>query len=170
MKKIAKFMKVSKEQFVKDFLDSIKGFDEKQAGEIYEAIALPKRATVGSAGYDFYTPVAISLKPGETVKIPTGIRAQMEEGWVLSLYPRSGLGFKFRMQLNNTVGIIDSDYFHADNEGHIMCKITNDSNEGKVLEVEAGKGFVQGIFTEFGICVDDEADGQRTGGFGSTTK
>ena len=170
MKKIAKFMKVSKEQFISDLLDSVQGFSAEKAEEIYEAIQLPKRATTGSAGYDFYAPVSFTLKPGETIKIPTGIRAQMEDGCVLSLYPRSGLGFKFRMQLNNTVGIIDSDYFHADNEGHIMCKVTNDSNEGKVLEIESGKGFVQGIFTEFGICIDDEADGQRTGGFGSTTK
>ncbi len=94
----------------------------------------------------------------------------MEEGWVLQLFPRSGLGFKFRLQLNNTVGIIDSDYFDSDNEGHIFARITNDSNEGKTLQVEAGTGFLQGIFLPFGITVDDEADGIRNGGFGSTTK
>ncbi len=57
------------------------------------------------------------MKPGETVKVPTGIRVEMEENWVLKCYPRSGLGFKYRLQLNNTVGIIDSDYFYSDNEG-----------------------------------------------------
>lgn len=55
----------------------------------------------------------------------------MEDNWVLQCYPRSGLGFKFRLQLNNTVGIIDSDYYYSDNEGHIFAKITNDTNEGK---------------------------------------
>ena len=122
-----------------------------------------------SAGYDFYTPFPILLKPGETVKIPTGIRVEMEENWVLKLYPRSGLGFKFRLQLNNTVGIIDSDYFNSDNEGHIFAKITNDSNEGKELNLLAMDGFMQGIFVEYGITVDDDTCGVRNGGFGSTT-
>ena len=94
----------------------------------------------------------------------------MEEGWVLKLYPRSGLGFKYRLQLNNTVGIIDSDYFNSDNEGHIMAKITNDSKENKVLQLKAGDGFMQGIFVQFGITVDDEAEGVRNGGFGSTSR
>ena len=89
---------------------------------------------------------------------------------MLKIYPRSGLGFKFRLQLNNTVGIIDSDYFGSDNEGHIFIKITNDSNENKTLSLKAGEGFAQGIFLPFGITTDDDADGVRNGGFGSTTK
>ena len=89
---------------------------------------------------------------------------------MLKIYPRSGLGFKFRLQLNNTVGIIDSDYYFSDNEGHIFIKITNDSNEGKTLSVKCGDGFAQGIFVEYGITVDDEASEIRNGGFGSTTK
>jgi dUTP pyrophosphatase len=93
----------------------------------------------------------------------------MENGWVLMNYPRSGLGFKYRLQLNNTVGVIDSDYYGSSNEGHIMSKITNDSNEGKVVEIKKGTGFMQGIFMEFGICEDDDADAVRDGGFGSTT-
>ncbi|HIV12212.1 MAG TPA: deoxyuridine 5'-triphosphate nucleotidohydrolase, partial [Candidatus Pullilachnospira stercoravium] len=93
----------------------------------------------------------------------------MEENWVLHLYPRSGLGFKYRLQLNNTVGIIDSDYFHSDNEGHIFAKITNDSREGKTVELKAGEGFMQGIFLEYGITEDDCAMEKRNGGFGSTT-
>ena len=110
------------------------------------------------------------MKPGEIVKIPTGIRVEMEEGWVLKCYPRSGLGFKYRLQLNNTVGIIDSDYFYSDNEGHIFSKITNDSNENKTLTIPADTGFMQGIFVEYGITVDDDATEIRNGGFGSTTK
>jgi len=94
----------------------------------------------------------------------------MDEDWVLKVYPRSGLGFKSRLQMNNTVGIIDSDYYYSDNEGHIFIKMTNDSREGKTVEVAAGSGFAQGIFLEYGITVDDDAQGIRNGGFGSTTK
>ena len=94
----------------------------------------------------------------------------MEVNYVLKLYPRSGLGFKYRLQLNNTVGIIDSDYYYSDNEGHIFAKITNDSNEGKTVTINKGEGFMQGIFIEYGITVDDDTTEIRNGGFGSTTK
>ena len=129
-----------------------------------------KRATRGSAGYDFFSPVDFTLKPGETIKIPTGIRVFIEEDWVLNIFPRSGLGFKFRLQMNNTVGIIDSDYFYSDNEGHIFVKLTNDSNEGKTVSVEQGTGMVQGIFMQYGVTIDDDVTEVRNGGFGSTTK
>lgn len=168
MKRIAQFFKVSPERFAKDWAEAFPEMGEKTA-EIYQALKLPKRATAGSAGYDFFAPAAFSLAPGETVKIPTGIRVSMEDGWVLKCYPRSGLGFKYRLQFNNTVGIIDSDYFYSDNEGHIFMKLTNDSNEGKTLFVETGTGFAQGIFVEYGITVDDDASAVRNGGFGSTT-
>ena len=164
MQRIAKFEKVSLDRFAQDW--DLGG----SAEEVYQSIKLPKRATKGSAGYDFYAPVDIELAPGETIKIPTGIRAKIDDAWVLKLYPRSGLGFKFRLQLNNTVGIIDSDYYNSDNEGHIFCKITNDSNEGKKVFVKAGDGFCQGIFIEYGITVDDDVCEERNGGFGSTTK
>ena len=163
MKRIAKFEKVGLRQFKA-------GCTREDAEKVYEGIKLPKRATAGSAGYDFYAPFDIELKPGETANIPTGIRVLIEDGWVLKIYPRSGLGFKYRLQLNNTVGIIDSDYSSSDNEGHIFIKVTNDSNEGKTLSIPAGTGFAQGIFVEYGITVDDDASGVRNGGFGSTTK
>ena len=168
MKKIAKFYKVSFEQFKKDYGDCFGVISNETIFAIYDSIKLPKRATKGSAGYDFYAPISFTLTPGETIKIPTGIRCEMQEDWVLKLYPRSGLGFKYRLQLNNTVGIIDSDYFYSDNEGHIMAKITNDSNEGKTVEISTGMGFIQGIFLEYGITTDDDAQGVRNGGFGST--
>ena len=76
---------------------------------------------------------------------------------------------EFIINENNTVGIIDSDYFYSDNEGHIFIKITNDSNEGKIVTVEAGQGFAQGLFMPFGITEDDEVSAMRNGGFGSTT-
>ena len=167
MERIAKFYKVSFEQFKNDWSenDSIAELEN-----IYENIKLPKRATSGSAGYDFYSPIDITLEPGKTIKIPTGIRVEICDGWVLKCYPRSGLGFKFKLQLNNTVGIIDSDYFNSDNEGHIFAKITNDTNENKTIEIKAGTGFMQGIFVQYGITFDDETSEIRNGGFGSTTK
>ena len=170
MKRIAMFRKVSVEQFIKSMKDAFGDkYPEDEIKNIYDNIRWPKRATKGSAGYDFYTPVAFTLKPGETIKIPTGIRCKMEDGWVLKLYPRSGLGFKYRLQLDNTVGIIDADYFNADNEGHIMAKITNNSSStDKFVILDKNTAFIQGIFVEFGITVDDDADGERTGGFGST--
>lgn len=170
MRRIAKFHKVSLRQFLESMKDDFPGYTQEDIKDIYESIELPERATKGSAGYDFYAPFSFSLPPGSTIKVPTGIRAEMEEDWVLKLYPRSGLGFKYRLQMNNTVGIIDSDYFHSDNEGHIFVKITNDSREGKTVEVKAGTGFVQGIFLEYGITVDDQAQGVRNGGFGSTSQ
>ena len=170
MKRIAKFNKVSAERFMADWKDTFPETAEETIADIYNKIKLPVRATAGSAGYDFFSPVDITLNPGETVKIPTGIRVEMEQDWVLKCYPRSGLGFKYRLQLNNTVGIIDSDYFYSDNEGHIFSKITNDSNESKSVSIQAGTGFMQGIFVEYGITVDDDAQGIRNGGFGSTTQ
>ena len=169
MERIAKFHKVSYEQFEGDWKDTFGPIETEEIKRIYEGIRLPARATAGSAGYDFYTPVSIVLHPGKTVKIPTGIRVEMQENWVLKCYPRSGLGFKYRLQLNNTVGIIDSDYFYSDNEGHMFMKLTNDSKEGKTLEVGQSEGMVQGIFMQYGITEDDDADGVRNGGFGSTT-
>ena len=157
MKRIAKFEKVSLNEFVKA---------EKQ--ENYDNIILPRRATSGSAGYDFFALNDFTLAPNETIKIATGVRVYIEEGWVLKIYPRSGLGFKYRLRLDNTVGIIDSDYYFAENEGHIFIKLTNCGDT--TLTVEKGKAFAQGVFVEYGITVDDDATEERTGGFGSTDK
>jgi len=168
-KRVAMFDKVSFGQFKEGFIDCFGESSDEKVNEVYENLKIPTRATGGSAGYDFFAPIDIVLEPGETVKIPTGIRVWMEPDWVLSCYPRSGLGFKYRLQLNNTVGIIDSDYYDSDNEGHIFAKLTNDTKEGKTVRVEAGSGFMQGIFLEYGITLDDDAMEIRNGGFGSTT-
>lgn len=169
MNRVAQFEKVSQDKFVREAMDSLI-LSKNEADKAYEALNLPARATRGSAGYDFYAPCALTIKPGETVKIPTGIRARMDEGWVLMLYPRSGLGFKYRLQLDNTVGVIDSDYYYSDNEGHIMAKITNDSRTDRELSLKAGEAFMQGVFTPFGITLDDDVTEVRNGGFGSTTR
>lgn len=169
MERIAAFEKVSFEQFEKDFSKNFPQVNDVKA--VYDSIKLPQRATAGSAGYDFYAPVELNLKKGESLLIPTGIRSKINDGWVLKIYPRSGLGFKHRVQLDNTVGIIDADYYNSSNEGHIMIKLSCDAHDdGHTVTVNAGDGFAQGIFLQFGITFDDQASGVRNGGFGSTTK
>ncbi len=168
VEKVAKFYKVSFHQFLKDWKACFPNSTSVQIQNIYDEIKLPKRATKGSAGYDFYTPITFVLPPQHTIKLPTGIRVKIQEGWVLTLYPRSSLGFKYRLQLDNSVGIIDSDYFSSDNEGHLFVKLTNDTNEGKTVNLRAGDAMLQGIFLPFGICEDDACQGVRNGGFGST--
>lgn len=169
---MSEFKRVGKFEFVSydNFKSSFDNLDEALIKEMYENLKKPARATKGSAGYDFYLPMDIKLNPGETIKIPTGIRVSMLDNYVLKIYPRSGLGFKYRLQLNNTVGIIDSDYYYSDNEGHIFAKITNDSNENKTLSLKKGDAFMQGIFVEYGITFDDDVKDIRNGGFGSTSK
>ena len=157
---VAQFMHVSPERFREDWADA---FGEANPPE---QPALPRRATAGSAGYDFYAPTDFRLEPGQTLRVPTGVRARIDAGWVLMLFPRSGLGFKYRLQLNNTVGIIDADYFGARNEGHIFVKLFNAGD--RAVSVAAGEAFAQGVFVPFGLTVDDAAKGERTGGFGST--
>ncbi|MBQ7825509.1 MAG: deoxyuridine 5'-triphosphate nucleotidohydrolase, partial [Clostridia bacterium] len=92
MVRIAKFEKVSLKQFVSDWVSTFPQQSVEQAILAYEHIQLPKRATSGSAGYDFFAPVGFELPAGGNIKMPTGIRALIEDGWVLTIYPRSGLG------------------------------------------------------------------------------
>lgn len=166
-KRVAKFEKVSKEQFVKDWQHEFMG-SEEWAEMVYDRIKLPQRATKFSAGYDFFSPLDFTLEPGKTIKIPTGIRCGMNTDWVLQCYPRSGLGFKYREMLSNTVGIIDADYYYSDNEKHIFAKIVNAGD--KPLHIKSGDGFMQGIFVEYGIVEDDHVETTRNGGVGSTDK
>ena len=170
MVRIARFEKVTLKQFIKDWVSTFPQQTVEQAILAYEHVQLPKRATSGSAGYDFFAPVGFELPAGANITIPTGIRALIEDGWVLTLYPRSGLGFKYRFQLDNSVGVIDSDYARSDNEGHIFLRMTNDNREGKGLRIPAGSAFAQGVFLPYGITVDDDETAVRNGGFGSTTR
>ena len=171
MKQIAKFEKVSFEQFKKDVEKAFENRykTDEEIREIYDAIELPARATKGSAGYDFKCPFKLLLHKEQPVLIPTGIRAKVDDGWVLQIYPRSGLGFKYGLNLVNTVGIIDSDYYNSSNEGHIMIKVIHHLND-YMLPVDQGEGIAQGIFGEYGITEDDNVNGIRNGGFGSTGK
>ena len=155
-----KFEKVSFEQYCVAV-----GGDADLRAE-YDDIKLPVRATKGSAGYDIFLPCSIDLEPGESIKIPTGIRCYLDSNVVLMIFPRSGLGTKNRFIPRNLVAQIDSDYVNADNEGHIMMFMVNDGD--KPLHLDKGKAFVQGIIVPYMTTIDDEATGERTGGFGST--
>ena len=172
MNRIAQFEKVSFEQFLSDFIDTFDGFEYSKPSnvellrQIWNNIKLPKRSTSNSAGYDFITPIDFELNPGEEIKIPTGIRCKIDSDWVLTIHPRSSLGFKYQIGLANTTGIIDSDYYNSDNEGHIMVKLINRGN--KKFSANKGDKIVQGIFLPYGITVDDNSEGIRNGGFGST--
>ena len=165
---IAVFEKVSRERFVTDYLKVFPAFTKEEAEKAYDEIVLPTRATKGSAGYDIRTTADITVKPGESVMIPTGVRCRMREDYALFVFPRSGLGFKFRFQLDNSVGVIDSDYYYSDNEGHIFVKMTNDSRSGKTVELKRNDAFSQGIFLQYGLTEDDEVSAVRNGGLGST--
>jgi len=166
------FEKVSFEIFKEAYLkcnnlpDSYNDFFTRQ---IYDAIILPERKTTGSGGHDFHTPAGFNLSYGKSIMIPTGIRCLMRHDYVLEVYPRSGLGIKYRCQLDNTVGVIDSDFYFSDNQGHIMFKLTNDSKENKLMMLNQGDGFCQGIFKKFGVADTKKITGSRNGGHGSTT-
>lgn len=159
--KIARFERVSEKQFKAD----LKALLDRE-DDLYDNIKIPVRATKGSAGYDFVSPVDFTLKPQEAIKIPTGIRCMIDDGYVLQIYPRSSLGFKYQMALMNTVGIIDSDYYNADNEGHIICAVVNRGD--KDIVIRKGDRFVQGIFVKYYLAQEEENSGERHGGFGST--
>ena len=140
-----------------------KGFEKK--------VRLPQRATSGSAGYDFFANEKIIINPNDSVVIDTHVKADIDEGWFLMVVPRSGLGFKYRVSLANTVGIIDSDYFSIEPEkGVVKVKLYNPGDVA--IEIPKGKAFAQGIFVPFGITEDDcPASEERNGnGFGSTDK
>lgn len=167
MQEVARFYKVSFDQFLQDSKKN--NFTDNETSPeivkmIWDKIKLPTRATKGSAGYDFYLPYPFFLKAGATLTIPTGIRVEINEGWFLGLIPRSSLGFKYGVRLLNTFGCVDSDYFFAENEGHIMAKITADTN----MCLQDGDRFMQGLLLQHGITHEDNSDKERIGGFGST--
>ena len=177
---VAEFEKVSFERFLQDFRDlyPLNSADDEWVRNAYDDIRLPVRATQGSVGYDFFMPFEMGMFYADSIRIPTGIRCKIDDGWGLFLFPRSGLGFKHAVSLANTIGVIDSDYYFSDNEGHIMVKLCNDSvshnfdggmNLYKEVQLEKGSGYCQGIFLPCGFVREEGAPmGVRNGGFGST--
>jgi dUTP pyrophosphatase len=140
------FEKISFEQFKKDVLDD---------NGLYEEYSLPRRETKNAAAYDFYALYDYTLKPGETMKIPTGIKVNMEGDDALLLIDRSSMGFKYNVRLCNQVGVIDADYYNnKDNEGHMWIRI---QNEGSMdYNVKKGDGMCQGMFVKYLKTDDDE--------------
>lgn len=156
---------------------------------IEEDIKLPKRATKHSVGYDFYAIEDTEIKPithvmtvneslynidsitieEENVKptiVKTGVKALMEEDDCLQLCNRSS-GPNKGLILANGVGIIESDYYgNPKNDGEIMFSYINIGND--TVEIKKGDKIGQGVFYKRLLTDDDEADGERVGGFGST--
>lgn len=164
-----KFYKVSYEQFKKDVLECGFQFENDETiKKIYEDIKLPRRATKSSAGYDFYAPFDMVFKNDISKRFPTGIKCEMDEDTVLILVPRSSLGFKYRMYIDNTLGVIDSDYAFAKNEGHIQCKMHYTDDRHNIVFIDKGDAYMQGIFIKYLKTDDDNTESIRTGGIGST--
>lgn len=156
-----KFEKISYEQFKKDIrLDEI----------LYNNYVLPSRSTKYSAGYDIKAIEDFILHPGESIKLPTGLKVAMEQDEVFMVYVRSSMGIKYNIRLINGVGIIDCDYYNnPSNEGHFYISIRNDGDKDYIAK--AGDAIAQGIFMKY-LTVDDEQEieSTRIGGFGSTNK
>lgn len=157
-----KFEKISYTQFKNDNIDTMC---------TYEQIKLPQRATKSSAGYDIYSVKGFELKPRQSILLPTGIKAQLDSDKFLLILPRSGQGFKYKVQLWNTAGVVDYDYYNNEkNEGHIWVKLYNDSPDGETLKIKQGDAICQGIILPYYKVDDDNSTNVRKGGFGSTTK
>lgn len=159
-----RFEKVSYNQFEKDCKMAFIDISDEEIKEAYDNIKLPKRATFGSAGYDFYFPFKEMNSWNAPMLIPTGIRCCISNKSVLMIYPRSSLGFKYGMFLANTVGIIDSDYYYSENEGHIMIKI----GSLRPFSFDKDMRFAQGICLQYLLTDDDDTNATRNGGMGST--
>ena len=147
------FEKISFDQFKIDVKDNI---------NLYNELVMPSRSTKHSAGYDFHAIEDFEINPGETLKIPLGVKAKMMEDEFLMVVVRSSVGFKYNVRLVNQVGIIDSDYYNAkENEGHIWVKLKNEGEE--IFKVKKGEHFMQGIFLKYLTC-NDVVDKERTSG------
>lgn len=153
------FEKISENQFKKDVSLNM---------NLYLDLEIPRRGTKDSAGYDFYLIDNIVIKPNEIVKVPTGIKACMNNGEVLLMVMRSSLGFKYNLRLTNQVGVIDKDYYNnPSNEGHIHISIQNEGDKEIILN--KGDRIAQGLFINY-LLTDNEKENniERMGGFGST--
>lgn len=185
-----RFEKVSYEQFEKDFISAFPNLivnKDTIKEKYYDQIKLPQRSTYNAVGYDFFTYFGFKLNPGEEIKIPTGIKVNLDRNIqlpviidgkpqtleaheFLSGHSRSGQGFKY-LRLANVTAIIDADYVDSKNTGHIYIKVRNESTD-KQFSFEPGNAYCQGII-QLALLTDNDSDmgvyqGQREGGLGST--
>ena len=152
--------KISFSQFCKDICDD---------KSLYDEYNLPRRATLKSAGYDFYAIDDFVIHPGEVLRVPTGVKVIMNDDEAFMLYVRSSMGFKYNVRMTNQVGVIDADYYNnTDNEGHMWFSLQNHGDKDFV--VKKGSAFGQGVFTKFLVTDDDDASDLRVSGIGSTNK
>lgn len=166
-------------------MKKVRGFEEvidskKQYGKVidvygqrkvmYPPVQLPVRADSRSAGYDFFSPIDVTILPKEKVILWTNVKAYMQEDEVLEVYPRSSMGVKKGLMLANTVGIIDSSYYeNPDNDGNIGLALLNTS--GTAIEIKRGERIAQGIFKKYLVADNDVTiSEERKGGFGSSGK
>lgn len=138
-----------------------------------QGINLPIRKTKYSAGYDIEAAedvVVPSFKKGMApTLIKTGLKAYMQDNEMLLLYNKSSNPKKKGLIMANSVGVIDKDYYgNLENDGHIMFAFYNIKEED--IEIKKGEAIGQAIFEKYLITDDDNAEGERIGGFGSTTK
>ena len=143
-----------------------KGFEDKE-------INLPIRKTKYSAGYDIEAAedtIIPSFKKGANpTLIKTGLKAYMKEDEYLMLCNRSSNPKKKGLVMANSVVIIDKDYYgNPDNDGHFMFSFYNMKEEDVVIK--KGEAIGQAIFQKYLTIDNDKAEGERTGGFGSTSK
>lgn len=189
---VAEFEKVSYEEFYKHYKnafirtmaarvqqsgETVVVYSEEEihtiARSAYDRIELPTRSTKGSLGYDFHFPFdTTTISHGVSYVVPTGIKAKINyPGWGLFVFPRSSYGFKHQLKIDNTIPVIDADYYgNSDNEGHIMISMTNQSNDGHDFTIDFNDKFCQGVFLPIGYAEEKEVTGERSGGIGSTGK
>ena len=141
------FEKISYEQFKKDVADD---------QNLYDSIIIPQRDSSASVGYDLHLLSDLELAPGETAKLPTGLKAHFQPDEVLLIVVRSKTGFKYNIRLCNQVGIIDADYYNnPDNEGHLFIKVQNEDTV--THSFKQGDALVQGIFMKY-LTTDNDRD------------
>ena len=167
-----RFEKVSFEQFAADMEKWMQELSWEMHEVYYNSVKLPKRQTKGSAGYDIASPMRLILLPGQQAVIPSGIRAVFTdeelETWHLEVFIRPSQAIKRGLNIINQVKIIDADYFQGENGGDILLALKNTSR--KIIEIAPGESICQGIFKIHGLTSDDDAEGNRSGGVGSTGK
>jgi dUTP pyrophosphatase len=162
-----KFEKVSEEEFKKRVIELFGGDELDEVMEKFRNMELPSRSTASSAGYDFHLPFSISIRPGETFIIPTGIKVKLDPDKVLMIAPRSSIGIKKHLRLANTQAYIDADYYNnPDNEGHILLAFTSENKN--TLGFLTGDKIAQGIIIQYYTTEDDNCTEVRNGGIGST--